>query len=448
MELAQIISLGEGYHQEFKESIDKSLVRKICAFANAAGGVVFIGVSDKGIIKGVSIDNVTRSRLQDTINQIEPKVTVNIEYKDNLIIVTVPESGNKPHSCGDGFFMRVGPNSQKLTRNEIIELLQKQSIIQFDRQTNHRAKFDKHFSISRYQQFIRLAGISPTLPVEDILISLNCLTEQIELSNAGTLFFTDNIEFLILQAKVCAVLFKGTENITILDRKDFCGDIISNIDDSMIFLRKHLNLAYKIEHLKREEILEIPEIALREAVVNALCHRDYFEAGANVVISIFSDRVEISNPGGLPPGLQKEAFGRKSVTRNPIIADLLHRVGYIEKIGTGIKRIRDAVALHGGCSVEFEYDEYWFTTIFYRQSTAQSDNVTDNVTDKKSDHSEQRLTLILQLIINKPHISTTELATELKVSKRTILRDINILKQQNKLERSGNEKTGYWKINE
>lgn len=147
---------------------------------------------------------------------------------------------------------------------------------------------------------------------------------------------------------------------------------------------------------------------------------------------------------GLPPKLMKEAFGRKSVTRNPIIADLLHRVGYIEKIATGIKRIRDAVALHGGCSVKSEYDEYWFITIFYRQPTEQS----DNVTDKKSDHSEQRLTLILQLIINKSHISTTELATELKVSKRTILRDINILKLQNKLERIGKEKTGYWKINE
>ena len=437
MNLQQIISLGEGYHQEFKESIDKSLVREICAFANAAGGKVFIGVTDKGAISGISFDNTTRSRLQDTINQIEPKLNVNIEYNDNVVIVTVPESTNKPYSCSDGFFLRVGPNSQKLTRNEIIELLQKESIIQYDRQISHKAKYAKHFSYNKYQQFIQLANISPTLPEQDTLINLNCLTEQSELTNAGVLFFTDNIEFLILQAKVCTVLFKGTENITILDRKDFCSDIISNINDSIIFLRKHLNLAYKIEHLKREEILEIPEIALREAVVNALCHRNYFEAGANVVISIFSDRVEISNPGGLPPGLQKEAFGRKSVTRNPIIADLLHRVGYIEKIGTGIKRIRDAVAAHGGCSVEFDYDEYWFTTIFYRRQANISSDISSDITSNK----------ILELLKKTPTLSASKISKILQISTRTVEKHLSNLKAANKIKREGSKKYGYWKIN-
>ncbi len=108
------------------------------------------------------------------------------------------------------------------------------------------------------------------------------------------------------------------------------------------------------------------------------------------------------------------------------------------------KSIKDAVALHGGCSVEFEYDEYWFTTIFYRKTTPQP----DNVTDKNEIATAKRTNVILELIANNPNISTSELATQLEVSKRTVLRDINILKQQNKLERIGKEKTGYWKIND
>lgn len=271
-----------------------------------------------------------------------------------------------------------------------------------------------------------------------MLLNLRCLNEDGKLTNAGVLFFSDTPEFLILQSKVSAVLFQGTKNITILDRKDFCSGILSNIEDCMIFLRKHLNLAYKIEHLKCEEILEIPEIALREAVVNALCHRSYFEKGANAIIQIFADRVEISNPGGLPSGLNKEMFGRKSVTRNPIIAELLHRAGYIEKIGTGIQRIRDVVSLTKTCDVNFEISEHWFTTIFYRQK--EINNVIDNVTDKNS-----RLRQILVQMRDNPKITTNELARIFAVSKRTIIRDLEELKIS-QIERVGSERDGFWKI--
>ena len=439
MNLQELLQLGESYHQEFKETIDKSLVREICAFANASGGKIFIGVSDDGVIKGVNFDNNTRSRLQDSINHIEPQLTVSIDYQQSVIIITIPESKSKPHACSEGFFLRIGPNSQKLTRNQIIEFFQQEGLIHFDELINSRVNFDKHFSIAKYNNFIELAKISPKLAPQEILQNLRCSNDKQQLTNAGALFFCDSIEFLILQAKIACVLFQGTENITILDRKDYRADLINDIEDSIIFLRKHLNIAYKIEHIQREEILEIPEVALREAVINAVCHRNYFEKGANIVIAIFSDRVEISNPGGLPAGLSKESFGHKSVTRNPLIADLLHRIGYIEKIGTGIKRIKDAIAETSNCSVEFKIDEHWFSTIFYRNK-AQKNNVTDNVTD-----NQPRLVQILNAIRSNPKVTTGELAQIFAVSKRTILRDIDKLKQSY-IRRAGNERDGIWVI--
>ena len=117
--LKKLIHLGEGYRLELKESLDKSFVEEVCAFANSGGGKIILGVSDKGMIKGINTDNSFRSRVQDTI-KLEPKLDVNISVIDNLIVVDIPEGPEKPYACSKGFFVRIGPNSQKLTRNEII----------------------------------------------------------------------------------------------------------------------------------------------------------------------------------------------------------------------------------------------------------------------------------------------------------------------------------------
>ncbi|MBI2136386.1 hypothetical protein HYU06_04905 [Candidatus Woesearchaeota archaeon] len=114
-------------------------------------------------------------------------------------------------------------------------------------------------------------------------------------------------------------------------------DAISNYENAIKFLFRNLRLEYKIETAgPREEILEIPEDALREAVVNAMVHRDYNEKGANIQIDIFDDRVEISNPGGLVSAIKKKEFGKKSISRNPLLFSLFKSVDLVEKVGSGI----------------------------------------------------------------------------------------------------------------
>lgn len=104
----------------------------------------------------------------------------------------------------------------------------------------------------------------------------------------------------------------------------------------------------QIEKLQRENIPEYPVKALREAITNAVMHRDWFNEGANVFVEIHADHIEVVSPGGLPPGMLPKDLGHKSVRRNPLIADLLHRIEFIEKAGTGIKRMRDE-ARERGC---------------------------------------------------------------------------------------------------
>jgi ATP-dependent DNA helicase RecG len=118
-----------------------------------------------------------------------------------------------------------------------------------------------------------------------------------------------------------------------------------------------------IEKLQREEIPEYPVAALREAITNAVMHRDWFIEGANVFVEVFTDRIEVSSPGGLPKGMLPEDLGSKSVRRNPLIADLLHRIAYIEKAGTGIRRMRDGARDQGYPEPEFSAGSF-FSAVF------------------------------------------------------------------------------------
>jgi len=121
--------------------------------------------------------------------------------------------------------------------------------------------------------------------------------------------------------------------------------------------------AYRIEKLQREEIPEYPMASLREALTNAVMHRDWFNEGANVFVEIYDDRIEIVSPGGLPAGLTASELGSRSVRRNALIADLLHRIAFIEKAGTGIRRMREDARQHDCPGPEFQAGGF-FAAVF------------------------------------------------------------------------------------
>jgi ATP-dependent DNA helicase RecG len=124
--IKELIKTGEGYHLEFKKSLDKSFTEEVCAFVNSSGGKVLLGVADDGKTSGIKTDNVLLSRIQDHIKQIEPHLEIQISVLDNIVVVDIPEGKDKPYGCSRGFFLRIGPNSQKLTRNEIVSFFQKE----------------------------------------------------------------------------------------------------------------------------------------------------------------------------------------------------------------------------------------------------------------------------------------------------------------------------------
>ncbi|MCL2882540.1 MAG: putative DNA binding domain-containing protein [Coriobacteriia bacterium] len=391
--LDALLSEGESNTVEFKESPDKSLASEVCALANAEGGKVFIGVRDDGSIVGTDTSNAARSRIQDTISKVEPHLNVDIEVLDNIIVLTVPEGPQKPYSCPTGFYLRSGPNSQKLDRDSILDFFQVEDRIHYDETVRKDLPITERFNEAAYKRYIRAAHISDVLDKEAVLQNLNCAgmaDGKFCFTNAGALFFRTNDEDVKYRhAGIYCLLYKGTEKVNILDAKELNGDIVSNVDDALIFLKKHLNLSYKIKTLQREEILELPEDALREAIINAACHRAYYEKGARTMVEVFDDRVDITNPGGIINGINEGNFGEISISRNPVVVSLFARIGYIEQAGTGIKRMRNAAKELGVAEPEFGLDGYFFTVTFKRTPLDTAPNLGTDLRSASTQDSTQ-----------------------------------------------------------
>ena len=487
--LKGIIEAGEGYHTEFKQSFDKSLVESVCAFANASGGKVILGISDSGKIIGIDTSNKVRSNVQNALRQLKPHLNIKIEVKANIIVIDIPNGKNKPYSCPRGFFMRMGANTQKLEGNEIIEFYKSEGRIRFEELICKEANFKKDFDSEAFNNFLDLAHITPTIGHKDLLKNLGCLDSDNSMTNLGVLFFCKDIDFIMNDAIIRCILFRGTENIDIIDDKSYKKGLVENIDNALGFIQRHTNVEVVVagKTLRSERIPDYPEEMLREAIVNAVSHRDYFDKSSQTVIKVFSNRVEISNPGGLPKNLDPKDFGKKSVTRNPRIAAMLNRIDYVERAGTGIKRMKQMAKNHKKkVRVKIEHSAYYDITFYKKMQKEDTEKAhrkytenipkiyrkyTENIPKDKnksidfSDLDDSRFRYIFGinleefrslfsentlkiawLIYNNPEMTAKEMAKKLSVTQRTVENCLSQLKEAQYIERSGSRKIGVWKV--
>jgi ATP-dependent DNA helicase RecG len=395
-DLEILLQEGEGTMLEYKESLSSSFARELVALANTAGGKMLLGVRDDGTVKGIPDSNDLRARIQDIARNCDPPIKVLVERVGKVTVVTVRESDAKPVQCSDGFFWRQGAVTQKLSRDEIRDFFRSEGVIRFDLSPCPRFRYPQDFDREKYNTWFRLSGITGRPRTEDVLVNIEAAERsggRLLFRNAGVLFFARNVRHFFNQAYITCLLAKGTDKVHVLDRKDFDGGIVADIEDALRFIERNTRTAWRIEGLRREDVPEYPMKALREAITNAVMHRDWFMEGANVFVEIYTDRIEISSPGGLPKGMKLSDLGHKSIRRNALIADLLHRIEFIEKAGTGIKRIRDEARAQGCPEPRFEETSF-FTATFYpnpevrAQSAAQSAGAAGQVAAQVEAHVE------------------------------------------------------------
>ena len=417
--LSDLIALGEGFTTEFKRSLPSDLGREICAFANATGGVILIGVDDAGTVVGVPDHNRLKSQVQSVARSADPPVAVDMESVGEALLVTVPEQHGKPYSFGGRFFIREGATCQQLSRNEIRDFFFKEGLIRLDETPCNSFDPSVEITPTRWAEFAEYAGIDPGLNPMTVLENLH-LVKDARMTHAGAWLLADDITRFTLQAGVTCAVFRGSAKTHILDRKEFTGNLYSIYQEVMAYFQAKLNSALIPHGGGRDERLELPENALREAVVNAIAHRDY-RSTANVQVYIFPNRVEIVTPGGLPAGMREADLGSKSVPRNPLLFSLLYRMKLVEQIGSGIRRIHDACREHGVAEPAIEVSPDWLTVTFPRPVEASTPHVSPHAAPHVSPHVG-RLIAVLHGEMNRAELMDALGLTDRQHFARTYLR--------------------------
>jgi ATP-dependent DNA helicase RecG len=451
-ELTQILQEGEGQFVEFKEKLDNSLVKEIVAFANASGGKIFLGVDDSGKVNGISITNRLKSQIVDYGKNCDPEIPLSLETLDNIIIIHVPEGLNKPYQGSKGFYLRLGANSQKLKRDKILEFSITENKIRFDEQICPDFNF-KDFDDEKFEYYLKLAGITKILDKESFLRNLKVLNEK-GMTNAGVLFFARSPYKYIFSSKIRCVHFRGNERIEILDKKEVDKGIIGNIEYALNYIKERVPVRFEIKGSRRIEHPEFPEDAYREVIVNAVIHRDYFESG-EVAVEKLKNSILINNPGGLIPSFPREQFGNWSWPRNRLLADLLSKTIFMEKVGTGIRRIRK-FCLENNNDIDIKPGDTYFSVEM--KSPAVLPEVDETINQNggingglngginggiKLSKNQQA---IIKTIFEVPDVTLEVLAEKVGIPLRSVERNIAILKEKGILDRIGSRKTGYWKI--
>ena len=445
--LLSIVNSGEGYNAEFKVNLPsnlKSITEEVCAFANASGGVILIGVDDRNTIKGVKLDNSKRSALQNSLGEISPALQcefymVEVEGK-SVAVIEVPSGLNKPYVLSGAIYIRQGPNSQKLTTvEEMRSFFQQVDRIYFDESPCTDVNAVSDLDLDNIELFRTNSRLNNSISDQQVFQNLKLFTKEGYFKNGAVLFFAKEPEHFFEKAVVRCVAFNGIDKRYLVDDKVMTGPLYQQFLKSMAWLRSKLNVRYDIESegaKPRRELWEIPETVFKEAIINSLAHRDYYDKGGRITVELFDNRVEISNPGGLVSAISQNEFGKRSLSRNPLIFGLFERMRMVEQIGSGINRMIDLMKLERLTPPEFSTDGMFTVTL------RRPFDFKEWVNKWVNKLSEKQL-LILENIHRNNEIKKSELQRITGFSATALDNNIEILKNEGFLEREGT-KGGYW----
>ncbi|MEW6327686.1 MAG: ATP-binding protein [Thermodesulfobacteriota bacterium] len=458
-----LIREGEGLTVEFKEKYTSRIDEDIVAFANARGGTLLLGVRDDGTVVGEHLSNDLKAKINSLGRNCKPSISVEMEQVGDVVAVVVREGAEKPYSCGSGYYRRLDGNTQKVSHDELRIMFAENDPLPFEEKTVKGFTFDD-VSKAKIRAFTKEAGIRiGSTAVPDFLRSLK-VADETRVKNAGILFFARDVHDHLHQAQMTLLAFKGTDRFHIYDRRDVRDDLLIQFNEAVAFLKKHLNVRSEIRGVNREDIYEIPLEVLREALVNALMHRDYSITGTQVSVEVYDDRVEIVNPGGLPKGLSIRDLGTVSIRRNELIADPFFRLHKVERIGMGIRKMKEAMVSAGLREPTFATDAFFRATFQRSPEFALKEGkeglekrfgeklgdgweeLVERLEEKLGEKLREGERNILRLIHRNKRVSIREMAREVGISTTAIDKNLTKLKNKGILRRVGPDKGGHWEV--
>jgi ATP-dependent DNA helicase RecG len=438
----------ESEKRELKKSTSelKEAVLSIAAILNKhQGGEVYFGINNDGTVTGQTVTEKTIRDVSKTISEhIEPRIYPNIEKIeiDSRDCIRVEFNGGEtPYFAYGRAYIRVGDEDRQVSAKELENMILRKNKARLSWENRTSRCSLKDINGKMLRQYVSRAHSTGRLDfdfdgVKTTLNKLNLIQGNV-LLNAGEVLFCD-----VNAMEVQAAVFAGADKVTFLDIKKYQGTIFYLLEKSEQYISGHMNWRVKFGKMEREEIPEIPIKAIREALVNSFCHRDYTNPKGNE-IAIFKDRVEIYNPGAFPEGFTPEDFiqgKERSILRNPLIAETLYKSKEIEKWGSGLKRIYEECRLYN-VRVEFETLKSGFLVLFHRdleiteaEAVLKDGGINGGINGG--------ITSLLTFVESSPGKRTVDIATSLNISLRTTERWIKKLREEGKIEFRGSKKTG------
>ncbi|MBU0460619.1 MAG: putative DNA binding domain-containing protein [Nanoarchaeota archaeon] len=396
-------------------------------------GELYFGIDEKEGVVGQDVSEKTiRTVSNELTQQIEPKIYPIIEkfVIEGKDCIKVSFSGNNlPYLAYGKAYIRVGDEDKQMSSLEIARLVLQHSKekLHWDKEICKEATLDD-INLDRFKWFLAESGLAFD-NLSDDLKKLKLL-EDGKLRNTAVILFGKEPERFFPNAKLRCAVFGTNDTSVTLDMKDYEADLFELIEKAENYILEHINMGMKLEGMKRINVPEINKEAFREAIINAFCHRDYYKYDS-VNVAIFKDRVEIRSPGSLYGGLTIEEIKIKtiSIRRNELLAEMFHKVQFVERWGRGIKLI-----LTKEPTAEFEEYAGLFITTFMRKGGKISPPITP---------PEAK---ILDLIKLDNKITKKEIGVRLGLSADGVRYHIRNLRKKGLLEWKGSSKKGEWVV--
>lgn len=326
--------MKENKFLEFKSEITNTFLKTVSAFANFNDGEIAFGITDHGDICGVADPVQSCLDIENRINDsISPKPNFTLQIaKDETIHLVVSKGPHTPYLYKGKAYRRSDTATIEVDQKELRQLVLEGSHLYFEELDCHRENLQFHILQEKLSQTLRIENLT-----DDILRTLGFFTAQGKYNNAAAIFAEKNDFYGIDIARF------GKSINEIMDRETVKGESVLKQYDAAVEMYRRYYQYEEISGIERKRVMLIPEDAFREAIANALVHRDW-DIGSNVRVAMFSDKIEITSPGGLPSGLTAAEYlnGEISNLRNPILGNVFFRMRYIEMFGTGIRRILQA----------------------------------------------------------------------------------------------------------
>ena len=425
---------------EFKREFVDEIKKTVIAFANTDGGNIYIGIADNGDIIGVNNIDETMLRVTNTMRDtIRPDITMFMDCScetmenKNVIKIAVQAGTAKPYYLAkkgirpEGIFIRQGASSVPATESAILKMIKETSGECFE----EARSLNQNLNFTQTEKFFQDKEIAFS---EIQKRTLGLIGEDNTYTNLG-LILSDECPYTIKIA-----VFEGTVKAIFKDRHEFQGSMLKQMEDAYNFIDRYNRIRAEFKGLNRIDIRDYPPEAIREALLNAIVHRDY-AFSSSILINIFDDRIEFVSVGGLVKGISYDDIMLGiSITRNKKLADIFYRLKLIEAYGTGIMKINSSYANYLQKPV-IEVSDNAFKITLPNMNCFSKDATSVNI--EKPTNNEDK---ILSLLKERQLLTRKEIQLELRVSQSTAILLLNKRQEKNLIIKTGAGKNTKYEI--